>query len=125
MKITEKMYIERLEQMLETYPGHIDDCCPMHSKFEIYDDDGDFLKDKSDPDDVDEGLTMKCVICRKIIQEYSGFDKKIKKMCPCFYYTGIAFSKKLQGNEIDEFIFQSATDAISRWKEKNKQENTK
>ncbi len=117
MKITEKLYIERLEKMVKEYNNNPCDHCPMIENYGIHrsvflDDDEDIDGDKDD--------RKACTICRKLTAKYNNlFD--YPKYCPCGYYKYKAFT----GDGVPEgHMVNVAWNVIRGWKHDNKDELT-
>ncbi len=78
MKITEELYIERLEEMIKLYPDNVCDHCPMSSGFDSN------YSVMTDPNIANYGLS--CDICNDLHSRYTGKGKSSGEKCPCKYF---------------------------------------
>ena len=111
MKITEKLYITRLEKMVKLYAKNMCVHCPMMHNFKIGDD-GILLAEG----ETGWGHHEACEICWNITEKYAGFDEAIGKNCPCQYIMGYLNICE------DKTIAKIAKNIIRGWKKDNKQE---
>lgn len=114
MKITEKLYIERLEKMIRKHKKNVCDHCPMIENYGIWqsvlvDDDEDIKGDKD--------YRKACIICRKLTAKYNNlFD--YPRYCPCGYYKYKVFTN----NDVPEgHMGKIARNVIRGWKKDNKE----
>ena len=78
MKITEKLYIERLEDMVKKCKEYLCDHCPMSQNFDSGV--GVFV----DSDVADQSLS--CNICRDLHSRYLDGEVRLAHKCPCKYF---------------------------------------
>lgn len=105
MKITEKLYVTRLEKMIRKYKQDPCDHCPMAEDFN-----GD-NRIMMQPGENGKYDAKGCRICRNLTKRYADATN-IKHVCdcPCQYFSG------------DINIVKVAWKVIRGWKKDNKQE---
>lgn len=119
MKVTEKVYIERLEGMMKRYKNNPCDHCPMMrhynpKEFYIYDVDEEEKRDLTNAG---------CVICLNLTEKYNNIDTKDedgrRSYCPCKYYAWEIF---LNEEMPDDYMTKVAYNVIRGWKKEHKGE---
>ena len=115
MKITEKLYIERLEGMVKKYKKNPCDHCPMIENYGLE-------KKMIDGNKYDWGDNPSCGICHKLTAKYNDFeDKEIflksNKWCPCIFFKEIADEDKM----LENYMIKIAWNVIRGWKKDNKE----
>lgn len=83
MKITERLYINRLEEMVGLYKDDICEHCPMAD---------DFCSNQETICETDEeglriNIQKSCDICRKLTWKY-GYSNPYRYGCPCHSFEG-------------------------------------
>lgn len=108
MKITEKIYIERLSDMIEKHTGDVCNHCPMMKGYAMG---SVMISTDSRGNNSCYNGHIACEICRKITKRYSDVNPISIFVCPCGYFRKLASKEGQQSYQYDQ-----AKKIIKRWK---------
>ncbi len=119
MKITEKLYIERLEKMVKLYKKDPCSHCPM----QIYYARWKTMLGYSFKESMSfNGEYVHCEICRRLTAKYVEFENKEKlnrRWCPCSFFGHFVLKLKEDEEMPGGYMTKIAWQVIKGWKKDN------
>lgn len=103
MKITEKLYIERLEKMIKKYPNDVCGHCPKMKYFML----------STNSTAMYKGMEF-CNICVSLAEKYTDYTGSKALVCPCYYFEEI-FENEDKAMPKD-FMLKIAQKMIKGWR---------